>query len=71
MGEEKLHVAQVRRICREVILYRLVIAYVDENTFENAEVRIGVQRREYAALRHVLDYGYGLERYRFTARVRA
>ncbi len=38
--QKGLHVAQMRRVGAEVVLYRLVVAYIDKYGIENAERRV-------------------------------
>ena len=71
MRQEMLHVAQVGGICRQVIFNRLVIAYVDEDAFENPDMGIFIYGGQHAALGHVLHYAYGFKAYGLATCVRA
>ena len=69
--EEKLHIPQMGRICREVIFYRLLITYINKDLIEDADMGIIIERREESALEHILDNGDGFEAHRLTAGIRA
>ncbi len=61
----------MRRVGAQVIFYRLVIAYVEENVIHQPYVGVFVDRRQKSALKHVLYYCYGLERHRLSAGIRS
>ena len=54
--EHHLHIIEMRTVGAEVVFYRLLIADVDENASEHADVRIVVDRRQDATLRHILHH---------------
>ena len=56
---------------RQVILNRLVIAYVDEYVVENADMRVFVNSRQHSALGHVLHNSHSFQAYRFSTGIRA
>ncbi len=48
---------------RQVILNRLIVTYVYEYVIEHSEMGVLIDRREYAALSHVLKCPYSLKAY--------
>ena len=64
-----LHVRQVARVRAEVVLYALLVAYVDEYVAEHARMRAFAHRYGQAALQHVLHEAHRLEAYRLAAGV--
>ena len=53
--DEKLHVRQVGTVSTEVVLYRLFVAYIDEDVVEDSCMGIFVYRYEQSALQHILQ----------------
>ena len=69
VADDGLHVAQMRTVGRQIVLYRLVVADIHEDVGENAEMRIVVNRRKQSALQHVLQHSDRLQTHRLAARV--
>lgn len=53
--DEKLHVRQVGTVSTEVVLYRLFVAYIDEDVVKDSCMGIFVYRYEQSALQHILQ----------------
>ncbi len=67
---KKAHVAQVRRVGRQVVFDTLVVAYVNHYIFEEAEVRVFIHRWQHAALQHILHHSHCFECHRLAAGIR-
>ena len=65
-----LHVQQVGRVGREVVLQALLVADVDEDAPEDAEDAALRHRHRHAALEHVLQQSHRLQTHRLAASVR-
>ena len=60
----------MRGIRTEVVLYRLLIPNIYEDIAEDPYMRIGIKRRQKAALEHILDYRHRLQTYGFSSGIR-
>ena len=61
------HILQVRGVCAEVVLKRLLVADVNEYAVENAELRRFAARDKQSALQHILYQAHGFETHRLAA----
>ena len=68
--QEEFHVAQMRRVGREVILYRLLVAYINIYITEYPHMRVLIHCGEHAALHHVLHHTHSLQTHRLTTGIR-
>ena len=70
LSHHVLHVQQVRRVGREVVLYALLVADVDHYVAEDAHLRSFAHGDGQSALQHVLQQTHRLQAHRLAAGVR-
>ena len=71
LAHHRLHVQQVRRISRQVILYALLIAHIEEYAVEHSHLGTFVRRNGHTALHHILQEPHRFQTDRFSARIRS
>ena len=70
MAQDVLHVQQVRTVGAQVVVDRLLVSDVDENTAEDSHLGVLRDRNQQAALHHVLQKAHSFEAHRLAARIR-
>ena len=68
--EHEFHRAQMRRVGRQIVFNRLIVANVKENVVENAEVAVVVDSGKHSTLKHILKYSDSFQAHRLTSGVR-
>ena len=70
-AQKRLHILQVRTVCTQIVLNRLLVAYVHKHALEHAHMRVFVKRGQHATLHHILHHTHRFQAHRLTASVRS
>ena len=69
--QQLFHILQMRSVCAQVVVYRLLVADVDEYIVEDAKLRCLTAGHQHTALQHVLYQPHRFQAHRLATRVRS